>query len=151
MQFQETHQIINTFNPYMPSVMKKRSMTRSSGVVETFTLWIVSSSSQRTWVTSTENPQKLNHDFNYSIRLQYLRCRILSYYHVIILSYQGKRPSTGRLVKGWVLADRKRKQRMKDRLKEGDFSSSPTSPSWGQDEESPKIPHSTISHQLKHL
>lgn len=47
----------NCPNSYMPSVMKKRSMTRPSGIVETFTLRIKCSSSQRTWVTSTANPQ----------------------------------------------------------------------------------------------
>lgn len=35
------------------SVTKKRSITFPSGAVETFTLFIVSSSSQRTSVTST--------------------------------------------------------------------------------------------------
>lgn len=36
------------------SVMKKRSITLPSGAVDTFTLFIVSSSSQRTSVTSIE-------------------------------------------------------------------------------------------------
>ncbi|KAG5588873.1 hypothetical protein H5410_039387 [Solanum commersonii] len=41
-------------NPYEWSVIKKMSRTRLLRVVVTFTLWMVSSSSQRTWVTSME-------------------------------------------------------------------------------------------------
>lgn len=37
---------------YMPSVMKKRSITLPSGVVDTFTLWIISSSTDNICVTS---------------------------------------------------------------------------------------------------
>lgn len=40
------------------SVTKKRSITLPSGVVDTFTLFIVSSSSQRTSVTSIEERYK---------------------------------------------------------------------------------------------
>ena len=38
----------------LESVMKKRNITLPSGVVDTFTLFIVSSSTKRTSVTSTE-------------------------------------------------------------------------------------------------
>jgi hypothetical protein len=41
--------------PYMPSVMKKRSTTLPSGVVDTFTLWIISSKSDSMCVTSADD------------------------------------------------------------------------------------------------
>jgi hypothetical protein len=40
---------------YMPSVIKKRSTTLPSGVVDTFTLWIKSSSSDSICVTSANH------------------------------------------------------------------------------------------------
>ena len=41
--------------PYMPSVIKKRSTTLPSGVVDTFTLWIISSKSDSMCVTSADD------------------------------------------------------------------------------------------------
>lgn len=145
----------------MLSVMKKRSMTRSSGVVETFTRWIVSSSSERSWVTSEKKKKektnkhthahKFNHNSKYGIKLQNAKFRKPCLYHVTSPSDQGKIPSTGRLVKGWVSSDSKRKPNMKGRRIEVDFLSLPTSLSSSQNEESPKTPHNTISRRLKYL
>lgn len=72
------------------------------GVVETW--WITLNLTLRILVTSVENPQKFNHDFKHSIKLQdgKLKTFIVGY-HVTILSNWAKRPSTGIFVKDWVL------------------------------------------------
>jgi len=134
---------------YMPSVIKKRSTTLPSGVVDTFTLWIKSSSSDSICVTSA------NHT-SHSVELQFQtsnRRRGSCTYHVTVLCGQVTRAWGGRTwggLAGWYRG-RKGWSMRKGTWTWGGSWGSPTGFWWMRSGARPRTPQNTSVRRWIHL